>query len=96
MRVLNREILRDFVRVHSDVSAAARTWLARTENAVWLSSEQVLATFNNASPVSKNRWVFDLRHNRYRLDALLEFRTQICVVMRLGTHQEYDKWSFDE
>jgi mRNA interferase HigB len=96
MRVANRGLLTVFIEQHPDGAGAARTWLAEVERATWKTPSEVKQSFPKASIVSGGRrFVFDLRRNHYRLDAKIDYERQICLIVRIGTHSEYDYWEFD-
>jgi mRNA interferase HigB len=96
MKVANRDLLLGFIAEHPDAAAAVKTWLAIVEQAEWRNPHDVVRTFNRADLVhGGNRWVFDLRNNRYRLDAKLDYGGQVCLIKRVGTHREYNSWKFD-
>ena len=50
--------------------------------------------YPRASPLGRNRVIFDLRGNRYRLDVKVDYRQQLVLIIRVGTHAEYDDWQF--
>jgi mRNA interferase HigB len=96
MKVANRGLLTAFIEQHPDCGGAARSWLAETERAGWANPLQVKKSFPKASVMSGGRrFVFDLRRNHYRLDAKFNYERQICLIVRIGTHREYDSWEFD-
>jgi mRNA-degrading endonuclease HigB of HigAB toxin-antitoxin module len=35
-----------------------------------------------------------LKGNRYRLDVKVSYPNQVVLIMRIGTHAEYDNWKF--
>lgn len=47
-------------------------------------------TFRDADFVGDNRWVFNIRGNRYRLIAMIFFSTRTVFIRFIGTHTEYD------
>lgn len=69
-------------------------WLAEVEDGSWQTPHELKAQFGTASVVAKNRVVFNLRGNRYRLDVKMSFQLQEVLVVRIGTHEEYDDWEF--
>ena len=40
--------------------------------------------------------VFNVKGNKYRLDTRVAYRTGVVVVKRIGTHAEYDRWTFND
>ena len=97
MRVANRGLLLDLIARHPDAAAAAETWLAIVVQAEWRVPQDVVRSFNRASLVTGGKGcVFDLRNNRYRLYAKIDYQSQVCLIKKIGTHSEYDSWQFDE
>lgn len=93
MKVLGREILSDFVKRHADVRAQVTAWLAEAEDAEWKAPLDVRERYPSVSFIG-NRAVFNLKGTKYRLDVTIAFRTGIVVVIRMGTHAEYTKWTY--
>lgn len=50
----------------------------------------------SASFLAGNRVVFNLKGNKYRLDTKIAYQTGVVFVKRIGTHAEYDRWTFDD
>lgn len=94
MRVIGREILDTFRRRHADARSQVDAWLAEVEDAEWDSPKDIEARFASASFLPNNRVVFNLKGNSYRLDVKVTYNTKIVLVKRIGTHAEYDKWTF--
>lgn len=66
-------------------------WYATVSNAAWSNFADVRATFNSADYVSGGKIVFDVGGNKYRVVALIGFRTQRVFILFVGTHAEYDR-----
>ena len=94
MKLLGRKHLDDFARTHADVRAQIDAWIAEVEEARWQSPIDVKARFPSASFLGGNRVVFNLKGNKYRLDTKVNYKNEIVLVKRIGTHAEYDKWTF--
>ncbi len=69
-------------------------WLAEIEEASWKTPHELKAQYGTASVVGKNRVVFNLRGVRYRLDVKVSFQLREVLVVRIGTHEEYDDSKF--
>jgi mRNA interferase HigB len=48
----------------------------------------------SASFLADYRVVFNLKGNTYRLDVKVSYVSQIVLIMRIGTHAEYNAWKF--
>ena len=52
---------------------------------------ELKAIYGNASIVNKNRVVFNIKGNDFRLVVSVNFNQAACYVIWFGTHKEYDK-----
>jgi mRNA interferase HigB len=59
--------------------------------AEWKDSDDVKATFANASIIVDNRIVFNIKGNDYRLVCHVEYEIGNVMIKWFGTHKEYDK-----
>ena len=94
MRVIGKETLEDFKRRHADVRSQVDAWLAEVEEARWDSPNDIKARFASASFLPNHRVVFNLKGNNYRLDVNVSYNTKVVLIKRIGTHAEYDTWTF--
>jgi len=94
MRVVGRQRLDDFCRRHVDAKSRALAWLAEVEDAEWRTPHDIRGRYSSASFLGENRVVFNLGGNRYRLDAKISYQRQQLLIVRLGTHSEYESWTF--
>jgi mRNA interferase HigB len=91
MKVIARNVLDDFGRKHADI--ASQSWLCEVEDAQWQSPADLKRRYPHASILSENRVIFNLKGNRYRLEAKVSYEAKIILVKRMGTHAEYSKWN---
>lgn len=92
MDVVGREVLEDFKRRHPDVQSQVDTWLLEAEEATWRTPHAVTQRYRTASILSDNRVVFNLKGNSYRLLVRIAYRLGKVIVLKAGTHAEYDRW----
>jgi mRNA interferase HigB len=90
LRVISRLRLREFWTVHADAEDALRTWYAVARKAKWRKLVEVQESYAAAEAVG-DFTVFNIKGNRYRLIAKVEYRLQIIFVKCILTHAEYDK-----
>ncbi len=81
--------LRDFWAKHTDAEEPLRAWFKEAQRANWTSTADVRARYPAASFVGKNRIVFNIKGNKYRL--IVIFRPPHVFIRYLGTHAEYDR-----
>lgn len=65
-------------------------WYTTTSAAAWSNFADVRKTFNAADYVADGKVVFDVGGNKYRIVALIGFRTGRVFILFVGTHAEYD------
>lgn len=94
MTLVGKKRLADFCAKHADVRQAVAAWVAEVEEARWESPSAVKARYHTASVINRDRIVFNLKGNHYRLDVTVGFAEQIVIVRRIGTHSEYSSWTF--
>ena len=96
MRIIARRTLREFVASrarapdHGALKAALDAWFHEVRKARWKSAAVLKRQYATASVVSAERVVFNIRGNRYRLVAAVDFEKSIVWIKWIGTHREYD------
>ena len=92
MKVVGRKVIEDFWVDHPDAKGRLSAWYAEAEHAVWRTPADVKQRYPNASVLSDNRIVFDIGGNRFRLLVRVGYGLQTVVILKVGTHADYDKW----
>lgn len=54
----------------------------------------IKARYPHASFLPGQRVVFNIRGGNFRLDARIDYGRGLVVVVRVGTHKEYEDWQF--
>jgi mRNA interferase HigB len=92
MRIIAVKTLKEYWETpgNSDSEQPLRAWYAEAKEADWLSPNDIKATFHSASVVGKNRTVFNIKGNKYRLIVAIKYDFKIVYVRFIGTHKEYD------
>ncbi len=91
MRIISRKKLKEFWERHPDVRQPLQAWYYDTKRALWKSPSDIKAAYQNASFVGKDRVVFNLKGNAYRLVVAIQYEFGIVFIRFVGTHQEYDR-----
>ena len=91
MHVISKKKLREFWEQHSETEQPLRAWYANVKRAVWKTPTDVKIAYRNASFVANNRVVFNIKGNRYRLVAAIDYQYGIIYIRFVGTHQAYDQ-----
>ena len=71
-------------------------WFTTVSDADWSSFADVRATFNSADYVRDGKVVFDVGGNKFRIVALIGFRTKRLFILFVGTHAQYDRIKVSE
>lgn len=91
MVVISKTILNHFGLSHSDAIDALNEWYETVKAADWNNLAEIKHTFNSVDYVKNNRYVFNIKGNRYRVVALIFFNVRTVYIKWIGTHAEYDK-----
>jgi len=90
VRVLGTEVLDKASRAHRDLPTSIATWITIARAAKWKSLHEVRQTWRNTDCV-KGQTIFNVKGNKYRLLATVNYASQTIVVTDLITHAEYSK-----
>jgi len=90
-RIIAKRTLKEFWEKHADSEQYLKTWYDTAKNARWKSPNDVKNTYANASIVSGNRVVFNIKGNSYRLIVKFQYEREWAYIRFIGTHSEYDK-----
>ncbi len=92
MRIVARGTLKKFAVRHADATMPLDGWYDVVHKAQWSTPQDVVAAFGTrVSILPRNRAVFDIGGNNYRLVAVVLHRRKAVYVRFIGTHAEYDK-----
>lgn len=91
MKLLGKQKLHDFKRKHADARSQLDSWEVEVEEAQWNSPQDLKERYPKASFVKK-QVIFNICWNKYRLLTEISYRNGIVLVMKIGTHKEYDNW----
>jgi mRNA interferase HigB len=96
MRVIGYEAIQDFVKAHRDAESSLSAWYMTTNDALWKSIVDVRQTYPHADAVGTCT-VFNIRGNRYRLIAKIDYAKEAIFIASILTHADYDKekWKRD-
>lgn len=92
MHVISRKALRDFVARERRAKTPCVAWYKVVSKASWSTPQEVKAAFGtNVDFVRGNRAIFDLGGNKYRIVAVMAYRSKRMFIRFVGTHDEYDR-----
>lgn len=93
MHIVSRSMLVTFYRrpAYQDAQGALEAWYDVARQAQWASPAEVKAQYRNASVITNNRVVFNIKGNDYRLIVAFAYRMQRAYIKFVGTHAQYDQ-----
>ncbi|MEY4581796.1 MAG: hypothetical protein RL701_6499 [Pseudomonadota bacterium] len=91
VRVFNRSTVKAFAESHSDARQPLYAWFAELEKANWTGPEDIKQRYPSASIINKERVVFNIKGNTYRVVVAVKFEFHIVYIRFIGTHAGYDK-----
>ena len=90
MHIIARKTLREFWERHPDSEDSLRSWHSQVEKETWETPQQVMESFPNARMLGRNRAIFNIKGNHYRLIVHIDYLMKKVYVRFIGTHAEYD------
>jgi mRNA interferase HigB len=91
VRIIALKALRDFWERNPRAEGPLREWHAFASRAQWRTTNDIKRAFASASFVGKNRVVFNIGGNSYRLVVVTLLDIGTLYVRFVGTHAKYDK-----
>lgn len=90
MRIVSISRINDFSDIHADAEVALLEWYEKTKQSEWTNFSDIKETFNSVDGVGNNRFVFNIKGNKYRLVAIIIFASRKVYIRFIGTHSEYN------
>jgi mRNA interferase HigB len=91
MRIISLRRLREFWNKHSNARQPLSAWFAEAKKADWKQTIDIISQYGNAKIIGRNRAIFDIKGNAYRLVVSIRYARGLVFVRFVGTHAEYDK-----
>jgi mRNA interferase HigB len=91
MKIVAVSTLKRFWARHPDSEQPLKAWYDEAKHAVWATPRQIKARYASASFIGKNRVVFNIKGNDYRLVVAIAYRFRAVYIKFVGTHAQYDK-----
>ena len=92
MRLIGRMTLEDLKREHPDVAKQIDAWCVDVEACSWSSPHDVKQRYGSADFPGGNKAIFNIKGNKYRILATIDYRRGAVVIEKAGTHSEYNTW----
>ena len=96
MRIISRSTLSKFWEKHTDAEQALKAWFHEAKHADWETPNDVKKRYPSADVLEKNRIIFNIKGNKYRLIVKIHYNKKIIYIRFIGTHAEYDKINAEE
>ena len=96
MVIISKTILVEFGTEHSDSVEALNKWYEISKGANWNNINDIKKVFNNVDYVGNDRYVFNIKGNKYRLVVMIFFNIRTVFIRFIGTHAEYDRINCSE
>lgn len=90
MHIISRRALVQFATIHPDAETALDVWYRVAKGAHWKNLAEVKQVYPHADQVGRYT-VFNIKGNKYRLIAEINYHSQTIFVRHVLTHAEYDK-----
>jgi len=91
MRIVAKKNLLSFIERHAPARQALLAWHGEAAKANWKSPQDIKDRYASASFVGKNRAVFNIKGNDFRLIVAIAYQIGVVYIKFVGTHAEYDK-----
>ena len=91
MRIFASRTILDFCERHPAAKQQALAWHDEAAKATWANPQGIKNRYASASFVGRNRVVFNLKENDYRLIVAIAYRIGAVYIKFIGTHAEYNK-----
>ena len=96
MVLIGKSIIDQKSKKYADARSALSAWCHEVESGAWNRPDELLERFPRASIVGKDRVVFRMKGNDYRLVVKINYMRGLVVVRFFGTHAEYDAINAEE
>ena len=93
MRIVSHRKLVEFYEKegHGDSKVALERWYDIAEQAEWRNLSDIKVDFPATDYVGNQRYVFNIKGNKYRLVVVVKFTINHVFIRFVGTHNEYEK-----
>jgi mRNA interferase HigB len=80
-----------FWKRQPDARQSLQAWYTDAKQADWKTPSDIKDHYRNASILSDNRVMFNIKGNKFRLVVAINYKIGIIYIRFVGTHREYDK-----
>ena len=91
MVIITRKTIQTYGETNTNAIDALNDWYIRVKLADWSNFNDLRKDFPSCDYVGDDRYVFNIKGNRYRLIAIIHFDVRTLYIRFIGTHAEYDE-----
>lgn len=91
MRIVAKRPLLDFIVRHAQAEQPLLALHAEASKPNWKTPQNIKDQYASASFIGRNRVVFNIKGNDFRLIVAVAYQIGVVYVKFVGTHAEYDK-----
>ncbi|MDB4539491.1 type II toxin-antitoxin system HigB family toxin [Saprospiraceae bacterium] len=90
MRIIAKSTLKNYWEQNPDCKQALLSWYKVARQSRWQKVSEIKNHFGTCKNIGKDRIIFKIKGNKYRLIVKITFTNQIIWIGFIGTHSEYD------
>ena len=87
MRIFTEQVVNEYAEKHPESKVALQDWVQNVKKSEWSRFVDIKKTFN----IGKQRYVFNIKGNDFRLVAVIKFTIRFVYIRFIGPHEEYDR-----
>lgn len=91
MRIISINKLKECWDRHPETRIPLCEWYVKVGKARWKSFSDMKKDYSSVDYVGNQRYVFNIKGNRYRIVVAVKFTPQLVYIRFVGTHNEYDR-----
>ena len=91
MKILVKKTILFYIKNYPIAATQLLIWYHEFSKLNFKNFNELKKVYGNASIVSNNRVVFNIKGNDFRLVVSINFLQNACYVIWFGTHKKYDK-----
>ncbi len=76
---------------HPDAEQSLKAWYEEARRASWCIAHDIKGRYASVSFVGRNRVVFNIKGNDYRLVVAMAWRFRVAYIKFVGTHAGYER-----
>ena len=92
MRLISQKTIKQWCTQFPEAKAALEAWALEIKHHQWCNSQELKASYGNASIINQQRVVFNIKANHYRLIVDIDYIGKRIYTVWFGTHPQYDKF----